>query len=112
MVDITERNISIGAITVGVVGLLAVITHTAQFGLFGIILIVAGLAGLAITYGVYAAAYLIMPFIMRFLKVSEDLSEGYRIPPTQDVIVRNVHGLYQATGFAGAQFFEAVFSHR
>lgn len=109
MVDITEKNIAFAAIGLGIVGTVLSFTRSAEIGTtMMFLLILIGILSVALTYGVFMAAYFIMPFITRALRVSEDLSEGYRIPPSQDVVVRNVGGIYQATMFMAAKFFEAA----
>lgn len=111
MVDITEKNFAFAAIGIGVMGLaVSFLRGTDMGGVLTIVLLAVGAIGIGIVYGVFTAAYFVMPMITKALRVSEDLSEGYRIPPSQDVVIRNAGGLYHATMYLGAKFYEAAVS--
>jgi hypothetical protein len=45
--------------------------------------------------------------VTKFLKVTEIRAGGYEIPPTQDLIIKNVGGIYYASIFLYARIFEA-----
>jgi len=107
--DVTERNVAFGSIGLALTAMAISFTRATDIGgILVLVLMVVGAASVGIIYGVFMAAYLIMPFVTRLLRVSEDLSEGYKIPSTQDVVVRSVGGIYQATSFMGAKFYEAA----
>jgi len=57
---------------------------------------------------VYQIGFLILPFVTKFLKVSEVRVGGFEIPPSQDVIIKNVGGVYYATVFIYSRFYQSA----
>jgi len=57
---------------------------------------------------IWKVGFIILPFITRFLKVSEVRVGGFEIPPSQEVIIKNVGGIYYATMYVFCRFYESA----
>jgi len=110
MLDLNERNAAIAALGLEVFALAVLFMGggSAIGGLATTALFALGLAGIGFTYIAFTAGYVLMPLITRSLKVTEMMGNGYKIPPSQDVVLRNVGGIYHATMFMSARFYEAA----
>ncbi len=67
-------------------------------------------AGLGSIGGVliWKYGYLIIPFITQRTKIVMVTSEGYEVPPEQDVIIKSSNGVFYASAFLGLKIFESA----
>ncbi len=68
------------------------------------------LAGLGCMMGVlfWKYGYIMIPLITQRTNVIMMSEEGFEIPPSQDVIVKNAGGVFYASGFLGLKIFESA----
>jgi len=111
MVELTERNAAIAAIGLSGFGAVMAFMNMGPLGgLLAIALVAIGVAGAGVSYASFAMGYLVMPLITTTLKVSEQMGNGYKLPASQDVVLRGIGGVYQATSYMSARFYEAASS--
>jgi hypothetical protein len=89
-------------------------------GLFGIVMafVVQGIfaliggffAGLGALFGFlfWKYGYLLIPLITQRTNIVMMSPEGYEIPPSQDVILKSVNGVFYASAFMGIKIFESA----
>lgn len=102
-----QKMFMYGAVVTAVLGFIITITSGGA-GLLGLIgglfaAIGAVFAVLVIKYG-----YLIIPLITQRTKTVLLTDTGYEIPSSQDVIVKNVNGVYYATAFLVVKVYEST----
>ncbi len=75
------------------------------FGAIGAILstLSALLAILFLKFG-----YVVMPLVTKTTKTTVTFERPYEIPPSQDVIIREINGIYYASIFLGLKIFESA----
>jgi hypothetical protein len=76
----------------------------------GILSILGGfMAGLGALFGVlfWRYGYIMIPLVTTRTNVVMMTDSGYEIPPTQDVIVKNVGGVYYSSAFLSMKIFES-----
>ncbi|VVC04614.1 Uncharacterised protein [Candidatus Bilamarchaeum dharawalense] len=101
-----SKTYTLAAIGVGFVGALFAIV-----GGGGLLSLLGGLAaGLGAVLGVlfWRYGYIMVPLITSRAKIIMMSDLGYEIPPTQDVIVKSVGGVYYASAFLGMKIFESA----
>jgi len=109
MVQLGERNAALAALGLCAFGAVMTFMNMGNVGgILGSVLIAMGLAGAGIVYAAFAMGYIVMPMITGVLKVTENMGNGYKLPPSQDVVLRNVGGTYQAISYMSARFYEAA----
>lgn len=89
--------------------LLLLVVSSAMGGLVGPIALVISIATLIGVMGMAFADFVLFPAITSMLKVSFRPAKGYKIVPKQDAIVKNVGGLFYATGYMTASLFAYTF---
>lgn len=102
----SSRTYTLGSIAVGFIGaILAFISGGGILGLFGGLL-----AGLGSVFGVlfWKYGYIMIPLITERTKIIMMSDLGYEVPPSQDVIIKNVNGIYYASAFLGLKIFESA----
>lgn len=82
------------------------ISATTVSPFIGIAIILLAALCIAGIYASFAFGYLVMPFVTAALGVGESLGNGYRIPPNQEAVVREIGGVYQATMYMRVSFYE------
>jgi hypothetical protein len=108
LLELSERNAAYAAMGAAAFAAGVSLMATTTVGsLASVGLAALGGLGIALSYFLFSFGFMAMPFITKFLHVSEDMGGGYRIPPTQDAVVRNFGGAHQATIFMSAKFYEA-----
>ncbi|VVB99012.1 Uncharacterised protein [uncultured archaeon] len=92
----------------------------ALLGLMGIFMSGGGnpvvniIAGLMCMLGAIGAVaffrygYLLVPLITQRAKVVQIMEGGYEIPPANDVVLKNVGGVYYATKYLGVRIYESA----
>ncbi len=68
------------------------------------------LAGIGSMLGVlfWKYGYIMVPLVTQRTNIIMMSEAGYEVPPTQDVVVKNVGGVYYATAFLGLKIFESA----
>ncbi len=89
---------------------LLVIIGSSNYGLFSILLIALALITAALILILAFADYLIFPTITRIMHISITPFKNYMIPKEQDSVVKNVNGMYYATGYVAANVYNYVFA--
>jgi len=110
MIDTTgAKKYIYGSLAVGVLGAVlgffGAVTGASLMALFGGIF-----AGLGALLGIliWKYGFLIIPLITQRTKTVMVTSEGYEVPPEQDVIVKNAGGVFYASAFMGLKIFESA----
>ena len=68
------------------------------------------LAGLGSLFGFlfWKYGYILVPIITQRTNIVMMSDEGYEVPPSQDVIVKSINGLFYASAFMGIKIFESA----
>ena len=77
----------------------------------GIISLFAGLfclIGAAGAVGFYKYGYILIPLITQRGNIVQIMEGGYEIPPSNDVVLKNVGGIYYASKYLGVRIFESA----
>ena len=102
---VTEKQLAYGCAGVGIFGGIMALIGGGPIGIIGFF--VAGLGSLAavlfLKYG-----YMLVPLITQRTNMVLMTDTGYEVPPTQDVILKKVGGLYYASSFLGIKIFESA----
>lgn len=105
-VGINEKTLT--AASLGITLICALLSLTTRgLGFFAILAILASFTCAILSVIIYMVGFIILPFVTRFLKVSEIRVGGFEIPPSQAAIIKNVGGVYYATMFLYARFYES-----
>ncbi len=105
MLETSSKNYLYASLGMGVIGLIFVFLLGSTGAIFGGILIAIGTIMGVI---VWKYGYLVVPLITQRTNVVMMSGEGFEIPPSQDVIVKNVNGVFYASAFLGLKIFESV----
>lgn len=101
----SSKNYLYASLGMGVVGLLFIFILGSAGAIIGGFLVALGcLSGVV----VWKYGYLVIPLITQKTNVVMLTPEGYEIPSSQDVIVKNVNGVYYASSFLSLKIFESV----
>lgn len=95
-----------GSIAIGFIGALF-----ALIGAGSLLSLLGGLmAGLGALFGVlfWKYGYILVPLITQRTKIIMMSDLGYEVPPSQDVIVKSVNGVYYASAFLGLSIYESA----
>lgn len=100
-----NKGFTIACIAVGVLGAFFSIAAGGLFALVGGII-----SGLGALFGVlfWRYGYIMVPLITSRTRIIMMSDLGYEIPPTQDVIVKSVDGVYYSSAFLGMKIFESA----
>lgn len=90
--------------------ILLVLMFAGTYGIFTIPIVILSIIGLLMLLLINYADYLIFPLITRLLKVKIIPAKDYYIPKEQNCIIKNVGGIYYATGYLTANLFSFVFT--
>lgn len=77
----------------------------------GIVSLFAGLlclVGAAGAVGFYKYGYILIPLITQRGNIVQIMEGGYEIPPSNDVVLKNVAGIYYASKYLGVRIFESA----
>ncbi|NYZ75749.1 hypothetical protein H0N98_00680 [Candidatus Micrarchaeota archaeon] len=100
---------TVAATTLGIAFLSILLAFQARgLGVLQIAIVAIGILSLLLDAVVYKVGFIILPFITRILKVREIRTGGFEIPPSQDVILKNVGGVYYAIQFMYARLYESA----
>lgn len=84
------------------------IAASANGGILSLIAGLLSLAGGATAVLLYKYGYFIIPLITSKSKIVQVLASGHEIPPAQDVILKQVGGIYYASMFLGVKMYEST----
>jgi hypothetical protein len=104
--NIGARKFLYASLGIGLVGALF-----AFLGGGGFAAVIGGLlAGLGSMFGVlfWKYGYIMVPLITERTKIVMMSDEGYEVPPSQDVIIKNSNGVFYASAFLGLKIFESA----
>jgi hypothetical protein len=100
---------TVAAAALGIAFLTAIMGVQANIpGVFKIVVVGFCVLSLILSAVVYQVGFIVLPFITRILKVREIRSGGFEIPPSQDVVLKNVGGFYYAAQFMYAKLYESA----
>jgi hypothetical protein len=100
---------TIAAVAIGIILLAVLMSIQANIpGLFKILVIGLCVFALILNVVIYQVGFIVLPFITKILKVREIRSGGFEITPSQDVILKNVGGVYYAAQFMQAKLYESA----
>lgn len=101
-----NKGFTIACIAVGVLGaFFAIASGGTVFALIGGLLSFLG-AILGVLFWRYG--YIMVPLITTRARIVMMSDIGYEVPPTQDVIVKAVNGVYYSSAFLGMKIFESA----
>ena len=106
MVSMNTQTVVYGAIAIAIIGALG--SFVTGGGIAGIIAAIICALGAASAFLFYKYGYVLWPLITTGAKVVQVTDTGYEIPPTQDVILKNVNGIYYATMFLAVKIYESA----
>ena len=89
--------------------MLVVMLTSSVFKPLSIIAILLAVAGIALLLGLTFADYLIFPLVTKMLGIKFSPAKDYAIVPDQTAIVKEVGGIFYATGFLTASVFSYTF---
>ncbi len=94
-----------GSIAVGVLGAVFAFLGGGPFAIVGGILAALG-SMMGVLFWKYG--YIVIPLITQRTNIVMMSDEGYEVPPSQDVIVKNSGGVFYASAFLGLRIFESA----
>ena len=106
MVGFGTREFAYGAAGLALLGAMG-----AFVGGGGIISLLAGLLcllGAAGAVAFYKYGYVLIPMITQRGNIVQIMEGGYEIPPSNDVVLKNVGGIYYASKYLGVRIFESA----
>jgi hypothetical protein len=106
-IGINEKTLTVASLVVAVLCLLLSFT-VPGLGSLRIAATIASVFFAVLNVLIYKVGFIILPLITKILKVSEIRVGGFEIPPSQDVILKNIGGIYYATMFLYARFYESA----
>ncbi len=106
-IGINEKTITAAALGVAFLSMMLGISASG-LGLFKIVVVLFCIFFLALDAVVYQLGFIILPFITKVLRVREIRAGGFEVPPSQDVILKSVGGVYYATQFLYARLYESA----
>jgi len=106
-VGLNEKTLTAASLAVALLCLLLSMTSTG-LGSLKIVAIIASIFFAAVDLLLYKWGYVILPYLTKILKVSEIRAGGFEVPPSQDVIIKNMGGIYYATLFLYTRFYESA----
>jgi hypothetical protein len=104
---INEKTVAAASLGVALLSLLFALSASG-LGDLRIVAIIACAFFLLMDAVIYQVGFVILPFVTKFLKVREIRVGGFEIPPSQDVVLKNVGGVYYATAFLYGKFYESA----
>jgi hypothetical protein len=101
------KTYSYGAAAIGVLGLLGIYIGAPNpiVLIFSAILLTFGIIG---AISLYKYGYLIIPFLTSRGNIVQIMDGGWEIPPSNDVVLKNVGGVYYASKFLGVRIYEST----
>ncbi len=102
---VSDKQLAYGCAGVGIFGGIMALAGGGPIGIIGFLL--AGFGSVAavlfLKYG-----YMVVPLITQRTNMVLMTDTGYEVPPSQDVVLKKVGGLYYASSFLGIRIFESA----
>ena len=97
---------------IGICSLIAVLVASggSMYGPFAAIVAVLALFSIVFLFIINYADFLVFPLFTNMLRIKQIPAKDYYIPRTNDCIIKNVSGVYYATGYLTANIYNYVFS--
>jgi hypothetical protein len=89
--------------------ILLVIVEGLKYGVYSIIIVILALLTVAMLLILNFADYLVFPVITKLMKVKVVPYKDYYVPSSQDSMIKEVNGIYYATGYLTANVYNYVF---
>ncbi|MBI5227623.1 hypothetical protein HY988_03485 [Candidatus Micrarchaeota archaeon] len=105
MNGMASKNYLYASLGIGAFGALLAFIAGGPFAFVGGLLAMIGSLGGVL---VWKYGYLIIPLITQRTKIIMMSEEGFEIPPGQDVVIKNVDGVFYASAFLGLKIFESA----
>ena len=91
------------------IALIAALGSFIQAGsIWGLAAAIVAAFGAVFAYALFKYGYLIIPLFTTFSRIVQVTDTGYEIPPAQDVILKNVGGIYYASVFLIVKIYEST----
>ena len=103
-----EETIVYTGIT-SIVALIAIL-FAGSYGSLGIVAVALGFAAIVVILLLNFADFIIFPVFTSLLKITMVPAKNYTIPKGQNAIIKNVNGLYYATGYLTSNVYNYVFA--
>ncbi|MGD0729491.1 MAG: hypothetical protein ABR981_05435 [Candidatus Micrarchaeaceae archaeon] len=87
---------------------LSIVSYISK-GIITILALLIVIAGVVVILILNFADYLFVSFVFGFLGITFEPAQGYKITKEQNAVVKNVNGLFYATGFVSANLFAYSF---
>ncbi len=99
------KNFLYASLGIGVIGVIIVLLFGQTFAVIGALL-----AGMGSFMGAlfWKYGYLLVPMITQRARIVTITTDGYEIPPSQDVIIKSSDGVFYASSFLGLKIFESM----
>jgi len=66
------------------------------------------MTGAALAVGFFKFGYILLPFLTKRGNIVQIIEGGYEIPPSNDVVLKNVGGIYYASKYLGVRIYESA----
>ncbi len=90
--------------------MIALVLTAGSYGAFSIVILALGLLAIVVNVTINYADFIIFPLFTRIFGITTVPAGRYRIPKSQDVIIKYVNGIYYATGYLTGNVYSYVFT--
>jgi hypothetical protein len=106
-IGINEKTMAAAAIGIAFLSMMVALPAPAM-GIFKVVVIVVCFIFLLLDAVIYKLGFIVLPFVTKILKVREIRAGGFEVPPSQDVILKNIGGVYYAAQFMYGRFYTSA----
>jgi hypothetical protein len=107
-IGINEKTITVAALSIALLSFLQSITSPGGISFVKMGVIIICILLMLFDAVIYQLGFIILPLVTRVLKVREIRAGGFEVPPSQDVILKDVGGVYYAAEFLYARLYESA----
>ena len=104
---INDKTIAAAALAIAFLAMMLAL-QTTGLGILQLVIVMLCFILMIFDAIIYEVGFIVLPLITKILKVREVRTGGFEIPPSQDVILKNVGGVYYAAEFLYARLFESA----
>ncbi len=90
--------------------ILLLLVNAGTFGPFTILLVILALIAIIMLFLINYADFLLFPLLTNILKLNIIPAKNYYIPKEQNCVIKNINGIYYATGYLTANLYNYVFT--
>jgi hypothetical protein len=90
--------------------ILLLLLNAGTFGPFAILVVILALIAIIMLLLINYADFLLFPFLTNMLKLNIIPAKNYYIPKEQNCVIKNINGVYYATGYLTANLYNYVFT--